>query len=280
LDSSDQLLESFKNDEFVTILRHHAGLVADDLSFVDNNGTVQVDTDMLGKLRGVIGPVVAESLKYIPLPKMETEDEDAHFWVDKVVLCGYDVIPEKIRVQMESDSKINIRDIQTDHSQTRIIITLDHIKTEIKDLEFFYHKKTFPTLTEQGRATLRLPRDGATLIIKYRMNQEIGQAIPVFHEGKVDFQIHDFELDFDKKSLHHDILVPMLTSVFKAQLQRRVEDAVEKNLGGLVSSIGDKLTSALSGLNRPLMSGMNQVKQAIKQSEVGVIYDQRREKLE
>jgi len=280
MDATDRLFESFKNDEFVTILRHHAGLVADDLSFVDNEGNVKLDTDMIGKLRGVMGPIIAESLKYIPIPKIEDNNEDTHFWVDNVVLCGYDVIPDKIRVQMESDSKINIREIQTDHSHTNLIITLDHIKTEIKNLEFFYHRKTFPQITEQGRATLRLPGDGATLIIRYYVKQSIGEVIPVFHEGKVDFQIHNFELEFDKKTLDHDILIPLITSMFKLTLQRRIERAVEENLGGLVSGIGEKLTAALVEVNRPLMFGMDKVKQSIKSTEVGQVFEKRREKLE
>jgi len=268
------------NDETVTVLRHHAGLVADDLSFVDDKGNVQVDTDMIGKLRGVIGPVIAESLKYIPIPRIEDDNENTHFWVDNIVLCGYDVIPDKIRVQMESDNTINIREIQTDHYHTNMIITLNNIKTEVKNLEFYYQKKTFPQFTEQGRATLRLPGEGASLRIKYFVKQTEGQVIPVFHQGKVDFQIHNFELDFDKKTLDHDILVPLITAMFKNQLQRRIENAVESNLGGLVNNIGEKLTAALTQINRPLMSGMDQFKKTIKATEFGQIHDKRKDKLE
>jgi len=222
LDRSDLLVEGIKNDEFVTVLRHHAGLVAEDLSTVDKQGNVVVDTEMISKIRNVIAPVIAESLKYIPIPRIEENDENKHFWVDNIVLCGYDVIPDKIRIQLETDSKINVREVQTDKSKTRLLLTLKHIKTELKNLEFYYHKKTFPQLTEHRRATLRLPGEGATLFITYYVEQSVGQAVPVFQRGSVHFQIHDSQVDFDKQSLSHDILVPMITTLFKTQLQRQI----------------------------------------------------------
>jgi len=72
----------------------------------------------------------------------------------------------------------------------------------------------------------------------------------------------------------------MLSGMFKAQLQKRVEDAVENNLGGLVGGIGEKLTAALVEANRPLMSGMAQVREVVKSSEVGQIHENRKAKLE
>jgi len=280
LDKADKLVENIKNDEFIAVLRHHAGLVADDLSYVDQQGNVQLDTEMISKLRSVIAPVIAESLKYIPIPRIEENDESKHLWVDNIVLCGYDIIPDKIRIQLETDSKISIRNIQTDKSHTRLLLTLKNIRTELKNLEFYYHKKTFPQLTEHGRATLRLPGEGATLYITYYVEQRSDQKAPLFHKGSVHFQIHDFEVEFDKQTLSHEILVPILTSLFKTQLQKQIEQAVERNIGGLVNMIGEKLSAALGDLNRPLFEGMETVRKVVKESGVGTVYERRQEKLE
>jgi len=143
LDCAEQLLFNVKNDEFMQILRHHAGLVVDDLSYVDGQGKVQVDTDMLGKLQGVLIPILADSLKYIPVPRMESEDTNRAFWVDNIVLCGYDIIPDHIRVQLETDSDISLRHIETKRAHTRLIITLSQIRMEVKDIDFYYKRKHF-----------------------------------------------------------------------------------------------------------------------------------------
>jgi len=50
-DVSKDMLNNIKNDEFMQILRKHAGVVQSDLSFLDSQGKLQVDTDMLSKLQ-------------------------------------------------------------------------------------------------------------------------------------------------------------------------------------------------------------------------------------
>jgi len=280
LDKSDVLVESIKRDDLVSILRQQAGLVVNDLSSFDEQGNMKLDTDMIEKLRVVIAPVIAESLKYIPIPRIEDSDENRDFWVDNIVLCGYDVIPDGIRIQMESDSTINVREIQTDLSETRLILSLNNIKTELKNLDFFYHKKSFPHFSEQGKATLSFPGDGASLMITYILEKPSGSAVVLFRKGLVNFQIHNFEVEFDKETLRHDVLVPMFTTMFKSLIQRKIESSVEKNIGGLVNSIGEQLSSTLMEINKPLMVGLDQMRDVIKGSEVGTVYEKRREILE
>jgi hypothetical protein len=95
------------------ILRQQAGILTADLSYMDIEGKTHVDTEMLSKLQSVILPVLAESLKYIPIPRIESKDYNREYWVDNIVLCGYDILPENIRFHLESDSELSIRDIET-----------------------------------------------------------------------------------------------------------------------------------------------------------------------
>jgi hypothetical protein len=277
---SNELATNIRNDETMTVLSHHAGIVASDLSFVDKEGSVQVDMEMLGKLREVIVPVLAESLKYIPLPKIEDSNESRDYWVDNIVLCGYDIIPDNVRFQIQSDSQLSLRDAKTQHSDTRLVITLAKIRTELKNLEFFYHKKTFPELTEQGRATVRIGGAGATLKLVFAVQQNADDKVPKLTEGYADFHISKMEIDFDKKSLTHDILVPLMTGMWNLQIQAQIEKAVEDNLTSIINNIADKLTSSLVAINRPFMAGVDQLRDVVGQKEFAKAYQNRIEKLE
>jgi len=277
---SDEFLTNLRNDETISVLRHHAGIVASDLSFVNKEGAVQVDMDMLGKLRDVIVPIMAESLKYIPLPRIEDSNESRDYWVDSIVLCGYDIIPENIRFKMYSDSEVSLRDVKTQHSDTRLEISLDHIRTELKNLEFFYHRKTFPELTEQGRATVRIGGKGASLKFVFKVEQTANDEVPKLKEGYADFHISKMDIDFDKKSLTHDVLVPLMTGMWNLQIQSRIEKAVEDNLTGLINNVADKLTTALVTLNRPFLAGVHQFGEVVGQKEFATAYHNRVQKLE
>jgi len=161
-----------------------------------------------------------------------------------------------------------------------LIITLSKIRTELKNLDFFYEKKTIPTLTEGGRVTLRLGGDGATLSFVFEVQQNPEDKVPRLAEGEVHFDIHKLDIEFDKESLKHDVLVPMVTSIFKQQIQTEIERGVENSFKKLMKPIGEQLMGALSNVSRPILSGVSKVRDVVKGSQVGQVYEKRREMLE
>jgi hypothetical protein len=277
--SANLLLDNIKNDEYVKLLREQAGIVSADLSYVDTTGQVQFDTDMLSKLQSVLLPVLAESFKYIPMPRIESHDSKREFWLDNIILCGYDIVPENIHFHLESDSDLSIKELETKSSHTRLVIRLDKFRTELKDMKFWYKKKTFPELTDSGVVTFRIGGNGARLDIVFSVEQLAGGR-PRLTEGYADFHIRQMDIDFDKSTLKHDVLVPMLTTLFKQQIQTQIEKVVENNLTAPIQKLGDQLTQTLSEVNRPFTGGLESARQALKKSEIGQVYGNRREKLE
>jgi len=85
---------------------------------------------------------------------------------------------------------------------------------------------------------------------------------------------------YDKETLKHDVLVPLMTNVWKQQIRGEIEREVEKSVFELMKPIGEKLMSALGEINRPVLNGVSKVRGVLKESEVGMMYERRREKLE
>jgi hypothetical protein len=281
LNRADELIYNVRNDEFVNLFQQHAGIVADDLSYVDNTGNVKLDVEMLDKLRGVLLPILAETLKYVPIPRIESADKNREYWVDNIVLSAYDIVPDHIRVQLVTDNDISIRDIETKHSYTKLVITLKQIRTEFKDLDFYYKRKSFPEVSDSGKFSLRLGgTHGATLKLILRVVQSPSDLVPKFREGSSSFYIEKLDINFDKSTIHHNILLPVITQLFKATIQQQIESDVEKNLDKLISKLGDQLTSVLSQFNRPLLSTLDQVKKIGKSNEFSQTFEKRQEKLE
>jgi len=278
--SADDLIENIKNDEFLSLLRTQAGIIQSDLSYVDTEGKVQVDTDMLSKLQKALLPALADALKYIPVPRIYSCDKNREFWLDKIVLCSYDIIPENIRFHLESDSELSFRDIEVKETQTFLVIELNRLLTEIKNVEFWYKKKTFPELEDSGRVTFRVKGNGARLRLTYNVVQKPEDKVPRISEGNASFDISDMDIEFDKSTLKHDVLVPMLTKMFKLQIKQQMEYQVEHNLKGFMKNLGDMITNSLGQTNRPFLAGLEQARKAVKTSQIGQIYEKRREKLE
>jgi hypothetical protein len=251
LDAARQMIENIKNDEMLQLLSQHAGVLQTDLSFTSPEGKVQVNFDMISKLQSSLLPVIADTLKYIPVPKIHSVDKEREFWLDKVVLCSYDIIPENIRFHLEADSEVNFRDVEVKGTRTRLVIQLNKFLGELKNIEFFYHKKTFPELEEQGIVTFRIKGNGARLRFSYTLLQRPEDKVPSISEGHVSFDISDIEIEFNKDTLKHPLMVPMLTQMFKNQIRHEIEDQVENNLNGFLEKFGEVITGSLKVVETP-----------------------------
>jgi hypothetical protein len=280
LDSANLLIENIKNDEFLQLLRHHAGVLKSDLSYVDMEGKPQLDMDMLSRLQTVLLPVLADALKYLPLPRISSSDAYREFWLDKIVLCSYDIIPENIKFHLESDSEFSFKDIEVKDTHTFLVIQLKHFRTELKDIQFYYKKKTFPELEDKGRVTFRIKGDGANLTLNFKVEQKPEDKLPRILEGNADFDISDLDIEFDTSTIHHTVLVPMLTKMFKLQIKLQLEKEVENNLKSWMQKLGNLITNAIVQTNRPFLSGLEAARKAMKATEFGQIYQKRVEKLE
>jgi len=278
LRSSEELMENIKNDDYVKLLRQQAGIISSDLSFVDTEGKVQVDFDMLSKLQSVLLPVLAEYFKYIPLPRIERYDSNREFWLDNIILCGYDIIPENIHFHLESESDLSMKSLES-RGHTRLVIRLDKFRTELKNMKFFYKKKTFPELMDNGVVSFRIGGEGARLVLVFNVEKFHGDPQPHLTQGYADFHIRHMDIDFDKDTLTHDVLVPMITNLSKMDIQHEIERVVEKSLTGVIHKLGDQLTQTLSQVNRPFLSGLETAKETLKKSEMAQVYANRIEKL-
>jgi len=249
LEAANELIENIKNDEYVKELRARAGIVRSDLTFVDSEGRTKIDVDMLVKLQTVLIPVLANTFQKIHIPRIENSDPKLDFWADNIVLCGYDILPDNIKFHVERDTEVSIREFDTRGSHTRLVIHLDKLRTEVRNIEFYFKRKSFPALSDSGLVTFRIPENGAHLAIYFTIEDRPGESHPRLEEGYADFTIRKMDIEFDKSTLKHDVLIPMFTGLIKPIIKAKIEKAVETNLTNALKQLGDRLTLALGELD-------------------------------
>jgi len=233
---------------------------------------------MLVKLQAVLIPVLAENFQKIHIPRIENSDPKMDFWLDNIVLCGYDILPDNVKFHVERDTEVSIREFDTKGSHTRLVVHLDKLRTEVKNIEFYFKKKSFPSLSDSGIVTIRIPENGAHLSVYFTIEDRPGETHPRLTEGYADFSIQKLDIEFDKSTLKHDVLLPMVTGLGKPVIKSRIEKAVETNITNAMKQLGDRLTLALGELNRQSVIG--NVRDSIKTSIPAQVFQQRREKLE
>jgi hypothetical protein len=273
LRSASIMMDNIKNDEFLQLLRHHAGIIKSDLSYIDSEGTVQVDTDMLSSLQTILLPLLADTLKYIPIPRIQSSTKNREYWLDNLILCTHDILPENILFHLETE--VTLRDITLQGSHSHLIIELDHLITEFKDVDFYYKKKTFPNMSDSGRVTFRV--NASKLVLTYKVVQSPEYHVTRIMEGYASFNISNMDIIFDKSTLKHDVLVPMLMKMFKGRVRSQIEKQVETNLTGFMIKLGDLLTGSITKINKPFLNGIDAARKAMETSRV---YEKKNEKIE
>jgi len=171
---------------------------------------------------------------------------------------------------------VSFHDITLQGTHSHLVIELDHLLTEFKDVEFYYKKKTFPEISDSGRVTFRVKGQGAKLVLTYKVVQSPEDNVTRIMEGYADFNINEMDIVFDKSTLKHDVLVPMLTKMFKKQIRSQIERQVEVNLTGFMIKLGELITGSITRVNRPFLSGIDAARRAVKTSKV---YEKKKEKL-
>jgi len=248
--SVDRMIENFKNEEFQKILRQHAGIVQSDISYIDSQGTFQMITNMLSILRSALLPVLSETLKSIPIPKIYSNDQEREFWLDRVFLSIYDILPQNFQFHLESDSEVSTPSVNNSH----LVIRLDKLPVQLNDIEFYYCKKNLPNL-DHGKGSLRVAGEGARLTITYTFTQGPQYTVPRLSEGYASFDISDISIEFDKGTLSNPPMVTMLTQWWKIQIRDEIEKGVEKYINGFLEKLKDRIIDALTEMNRKVLPG-------------------------
>jgi len=268
--SAYDMIENIKNEEFLTLLRQHAGIVKSDISYVDSDHIVQVDNVLISKLQTVLLPAFTDALSNISLPRIHSNNDNREYWLDHILLSSHDIKPENIRCHLETE--VTLSDIQLEGTHTYFVIELDHLLTEVKDVDFFYRKKTFPSETDTGRVTFRGKGEGGRLRITFNVVQDPEGKLLRIEEGFVSFQISAMDIEFDKSKMKQEVWIPRLTKIFQNQVVKQIESQVETNLNGFMFKLRDTLMKTITESKRPFISSIEAARQAVKSARV---YDKR-----
>ena len=98
---------------------------------------------------------------YIPIPRIEYSDESLDLVVENLALSGRNLFPNIISIEAQNFFKFSPYDAIKDESHHTFTFTLDQVQADMRDVAFFYRKKTgIPKMTDSGIADVILGGNG------------------------------------------------------------------------------------------------------------------------
>jgi uncharacterized membrane-anchored protein YhcB (DUF1043 family) len=247
IDLCTEIFDNMRNDEYVRDLQQSLSTLADDLYWFDNEGNRHFDTNAANDLASAVGEVLRKQLTYMPLPRIEGIDGSARYTLDNLNICA--TLPEKISFHLESDAVLDITRTDQSGLKTELYLTstIKGIKACGKNISFTYAS---PNLRDSGVMDVCIPSADLTVDFVFSPStseSEPGRRVSRYQFVRVRsyFSVSDIEINYHKETLSHNILVPLLTTLFKPYIINNFETGVQKSIDETLINAGEKIRSIL-----------------------------------
>jgi len=136
----------------------------------------------------------------------------------------------------------------SDSGRHEFKLTLKQIQADMRDVAFYYRKKTgIPKLTDSGLADVLLGGGGLTVTVELASADKDKSSI--FKVRSVRVKVHSlkFSIHGSKRDYLYKTLRPLATVLIKRQIQKAVADAIKTGLeyvDGQLVSVRDRVDEA------------------------------------
>jgi hypothetical protein len=130
----------------------------------DSEGSLKFKSHLWKDIRKVILPTLIEEVGYIPIPRIEYTDESLDLVVENLTLQGRNLFPNIVQCEAHNFFKFSPYGGIADDHRHRITITMEQIQADMRDVAFYYHKKTgLPKMKDSGMADVLLGGEGLSV---------------------------------------------------------------------------------------------------------------------
>ncbi|KAL7271311.1 hypothetical protein RUND412_005943 [Rhizina undulata] len=227
IDELKFLSEQFTNDSENRNFGNKMQKLFNDLGN-DENGKPVYKKHLMKDVTDVIVPELLESVRYIPLPRIEYSDHMIEAVVENLVVESDNLMPNVLEIASDSYFRWGRKSIASKKRQ-HVMINASQIQCDLRDISYYIKRKHgFPTITDMGIADVFLGGDGLSFKLHLSTVDEKDKA-NFFKVEKVDVHISNMKIKL-KKSQHKllfGIFKPLLLQVMKPALSRLLEQQIK-----------------------------------------------------
>jgi hypothetical protein len=99
--------------------------------------------------------IMVSQVRYIPIPRIEHNDENIHIIVENIILTSDNFLPNVMEIKMKNSAVVGLRSELASQTATSVTLNFYQIYADIRDVPFYFRKKTgFPKLQDHGVANI------------------------------------------------------------------------------------------------------------------------------
>ena len=200
----------------------------------DENGKPAFKKHLVKDLSQVIIPGIFESVRYVPVPRIEYSDSMVDAIVENLVIEGDNLAPNSFEFGSDNYFRWGRRTV-TNKNKNKVMVSVSGVQMDLRDVSFYINKKQgFPAVKDTGIMDIFMGGTGFSFKIAMETADKSDHQ-HFFKINKVDVDMKSLTIKL-KQSKHK-----MLFNFFRPLLFRVVKPAITKVLEKLIKDQAHQL---------------------------------------
>lgn len=222
----------------------------------DDQGKAAFKPHLIKDLTEVIIPGIFETVRYVPIPRIEYSDPMIDAVVENLVLEGDNLAPNVMEFGSDNYWRWGRKSI-TNKNKNKVMLSVSGVQCDLRDVSYYIKKKEgFPSITDKG--VMDIFMGGSGLSFKVAMetaDKKDGQHFFKVNTVHVEMANLNVKLKQSNHKLLFKIFKPLLLKVMRPVIQKVIETQIRNNvhqLDAIAYSINQEAEKAKAdALNNP-----------------------------
>lgn len=219
----------------------------------DENGKPTFKKHLVKDLSGVILPGIFESVRYVPVPRIEYTDPMMDAIVENLIIESDNLMPNSFEFGSDNYFRWGRKTV-TSKNKNKVMVSVSGVQMDLKDVSYYVNKKTgFPSLKDTGVMDIYMGGTGFSFKIAMETaDKSDGQHFFKINTVTVDIKSLNIKLKQSKHKTLFNLFRPLLFAI--------IRPAVGKVLEKLIKDQVHELDSKAYGIHKEAERAANAAK--------------------
>lgn len=194
----------------------------------DENGKPTFKPHLVKDLSQVILPGMFESVRYVPVPRIEYTDPMIDAVVENLVIESDNLMPNSFEFGSDNYFRWGRKTV-TNKNKNKVMVSVSGVQMDLKDVSYYIHKKQgFPSVKDTGVMDIFMGGTGFSFKIAMETAEKSDrQHFFKINTVNVDMKSLNIKLKQSKHKLLFNIFKPLLFSVVKPAIAKVLEKLIK-----------------------------------------------------
>ena len=198
----------------------------------DENGKPTFKKHLVTDLTNVILPSFFESVRYVPIPRIEVSDPQIDAIVENLVIESDNLMPNSLEITSDNFFRWGRKTV-TSANKNKVIVAVSGVQMDLRDVSYYVKRKQgFPSITDKGVMDIMMGGEG----FSFKMGLETAEKKDKTHFFKVNTVKVDIKhLKLKVKQSNHKLLFGLVKPLLMTVIKPVVTKVIEKQIRDMVA---------------------------------------------